>query len=76
LHVRSGRITWDGLEKGLDLRLAVSAMTAKGSDGSELAGLGPSGHGLGIDTKEGSHLCWGQQDLLFAWTKHGQNSSS
>lgn len=49
-------------------------MTTKGSDGSELACLGPSGHGLGIDAKEGSHLCWGQQDLLFAWTKHGEIS--
>ena len=50
-------------EQRPDLRLAVSAMPAEGPDRGQLAGLGPPGHGLRVDSEHGGDLGRCQQRL-------------
>src|SRR6476620_11988271 len=59
-------------EQPADLALAVSAVAAEGAQRGELAGLGPPGHGLGVDPEKGSDLRRRQQCLgVNGATGHG-----
>ena len=51
------------LEAALDLRRPEPAVAAEGPNGRDLAGARPSGDRLGVDSKEGRHLC-GRQKVV------------
>ncbi len=67
----------DASEQCPDFRLPVPAVPAKGTDGSQLPGLGPPRDGLRVNPEHGRDLCWGQQRLgLWRTCRHVDGLSS
>lgn len=50
-------------EQPTDFGLPVAAMATQGADARQLACLGPSGDGLGVNPEQRGHLCRGEQGL-------------
>src|SRR5205085_980648 len=51
-----GALLGDAGQEGPHLRLAVAAVAPEGADRGQLAGLGPAGDGLGVDTEHRGDL--------------------
>src|SRR5215470_8728979 len=57
------------LQQGANLRFAVAAVAAQGTDGAQLARLRPARNGLRVDAEHRRHLGRGQQGLWLVRTR-------